>query len=136
IEDLDAKREVFRKLAQHTRPAAILVTNTSSLSVQRLELEVEQPARVAGLHFFNPVHQMPLVEIARTPATNRATTAALAQWVIALGKTPVIVKDSPGFVVNRILMPYLGEAVLLVAEGMPIEQIDRVMRRFGMPMGP
>jgi 3-hydroxyacyl-CoA dehydrogenase/enoyl-CoA hydratase/3-hydroxybutyryl-CoA epimerase len=88
------------------------------------------------MHFFNPVHNLPLVEIARTPRTNEKTIAAIARLAVALGKTPVIVKDSPGFVVNRILMPYLNEAVLLVSEGLSITQVDTVMTRFGMPMGP
>src|SRR5262249_16983894 len=78
----------------------------------------------------------PLVEVGHTPRTDRRTAATLAQWAITLGKTPVLVKDSPGFVVNRVLMPYLGEAVVLVAQKMPVLQIDQIMRRFGMPMGP
>ena len=97
---------------------------------------MQYPARVAGLHFFNPVHKMPLVEIARTPATKQEVLDELAEWVVGLGKTPVFVKDSPGFLVNRILVPYLNEGVLLVAEGMRIERVDEAMRRFGMPMGP
>jgi 3-hydroxyacyl-CoA dehydrogenase/enoyl-CoA hydratase/3-hydroxybutyryl-CoA epimerase len=97
---------------------------------------LKHPERVAGLHFFNPVHKMPLVEVARSPATGERSVAALAQWAVSLGKTPVLVKDSPGLVVNRVLVPYLNEAVLLVTEGLGIEQVDRVMVRFGMPMGP
>ena len=88
------------------------------------------------MHFFNPVHKMPLVEVVRAAATNERTIATLVQWAITLGKTPVVVRDSPGFVVNRILTPYLAEAALLVAEGMKIKEIDHVMKRFGMPMGP
>jgi 3-hydroxyacyl-CoA dehydrogenase/enoyl-CoA hydratase/3-hydroxybutyryl-CoA epimerase len=136
LEDLDAKRAVFRELEARTRPATVLATNTSSLPVERLQEGLAHPERVAGMHFFNPVHKMPLVEIARAPATSDQAAATLTQWAINLGKTPVIVRDSPGFVVNRILMPYLNEAVLLVAEGLDIEQVDRVMKRFGMPMGP
>jgi 3-hydroxyacyl-CoA dehydrogenase / enoyl-CoA hydratase / 3-hydroxybutyryl-CoA epimerase len=136
VENLDAKRAVFRELEARCRPTAVLATNTSSLSVARIQEGLKNPERIAGLHFFNPVHKMPLVEVARTPATQPAALAFLTQWAIALGKTPVQVKDSPGFVVNRILFPYLNEAVLLVAEGLKIEQIDGVMKRFGMPMGP
>jgi 3-hydroxyacyl-CoA dehydrogenase/enoyl-CoA hydratase/3-hydroxybutyryl-CoA epimerase len=136
LEELDAKRAVFRELEKHTRPAAVLATNTSSLPVKRLQEGLAHPERVAGMHFFNPVHKMPLVEVARAPSTSEATLATLTQWAIDLGKMPVIVRDSPGFVVNRILMPYLNEAVLLVSEGLAIEQVDRVMKRFGMPMGP
>ena len=136
LEDLTAKQKVFHELAARTRPNAVLATNTSSLSVTRLQEGVPHPERVAGLHFFNPVHKMPLVEVARAPATDDATLATLVQLAIKLGKLPVLVRDSPGFVVNRVLMPYLNEAVLLVAGGLKIEQIDETMRRFGMPMGP
>jgi 3-hydroxyacyl-CoA dehydrogenase/enoyl-CoA hydratase/3-hydroxybutyryl-CoA epimerase len=136
LEDLEVKRGVFRELEKRTRPSAALATNTSSLPVRQLQEGLANPGRVAGLHFFNPVHKMPLVEVARAPATDAATVELLAHWAIVLGKTPVVVQDSPGFVVNRVLMPYLNEAVLLVAEGMDVEEVDRVMVRFGMPMGP
>jgi 3-hydroxyacyl-CoA dehydrogenase/enoyl-CoA hydratase/3-hydroxybutyryl-CoA epimerase len=136
LEDLDAKRAIFGELERRTRPDAVLATNTSSLSVSALQEGLSHPERVAGLHFFNPVHKMPLVEVARTPRSNEPTIAALARLAVALGKTPVAVKDSPGFVVNRILVPYLNEAVLLVGKGLTISQVDAVMTRFGMPMGP
>jgi 3-hydroxyacyl-CoA dehydrogenase/enoyl-CoA hydratase/3-hydroxybutyryl-CoA epimerase len=136
LEELDAKRVVFGELERHTRPATVLATNTSSLPVERLQEGLSHPQRVAGMHFFNPVHKMPLVEVARAPSSNDTTAATLMQWAINLGKTPVLVQDSPGFVVNRILMPYLNEAVRLVSEGLAVEQIDRAMMRFGMPMGP
>jgi 3-hydroxyacyl-CoA dehydrogenase/enoyl-CoA hydratase/3-hydroxybutyryl-CoA epimerase len=136
LEDLNAKKAIFRELEARTRPETVLATNTSSLPVERLQENLKHPERVAGMHFFNPVHKMPLVEVARTPASSPATLATLMQWAIQLGKTPVLVRDSPGFVVNRILTPYLNEAVTLVAEGLTIEQVDRIMKRFGMPMGP
>ncbi len=136
IEDLTAKRAVFRELEKEAPPSAILATNTSSLLVKDLQEGLRRPERVAGLHFFNPAHKMPLVEVVRAPATSAATIDALVRWAVTLGKTPVVVKDSPGFVVNRILMPYLNEAVLLVGEGLPVDRIDQVMRRFGMPLGP
>jgi 3-hydroxyacyl-CoA dehydrogenase/enoyl-CoA hydratase/3-hydroxybutyryl-CoA epimerase len=136
IEDLALKRALFRDLEGHTRPDTLLATNTSSLQVAQLQEGLQHPERVAGLHFFNPVHRMPLVEVVRAPTTEEAANRALVRWAVELGKTPVTVKDGPGFVVNRILMPYLDEAVRLVAEGLPIKRIDQVMRRFGMPMGP
>jgi 3-hydroxyacyl-CoA dehydrogenase/enoyl-CoA hydratase/3-hydroxybutyryl-CoA epimerase len=136
VENLEAKRAIFRELEQCTRADTILATNTSSLAVAALQEGLAHPRRVAGLHFFNPVHKLPLVEVARAPATNERTVTTLMQWAVALGKTPVLVKDSPGFVVNRVLIPYLNEAVLLVAEGMGVKEVDRVMVRFGMPMGP
>jgi 3-hydroxyacyl-CoA dehydrogenase / enoyl-CoA hydratase / 3-hydroxybutyryl-CoA epimerase len=135
-EDLDAKRGVFRELDGRTRPTTVLATNTSSLRVGSLEEGLTHPERVGGMHFFNPVHKMPLVEVVRADATNERTVATLMQWAIGLGKTPVLVRDSPGFVVNRILTPYLAEATTLVVEGMKITEIDHVMKRYGMPMGP
>jgi 3-hydroxyacyl-CoA dehydrogenase/enoyl-CoA hydratase/3-hydroxybutyryl-CoA epimerase len=136
IEDWELKRKVFRDLEDHTRPDTLLATNTSSLSVATLQEGLAHPERVAALHFFNPVHKMPLVEVAHAPATTRETVASLTRWAIDLGKSPVVVKDSPGFVVNRILIPYLNEAVLLVAEGMSPAQVDQIMVRFGMLAGP
>jgi len=136
IEEKQAKQDLFRELDRRTRPDVPLATNTSSLSVSELQQGLGHPERVAGLHFFNPVHKMPLVEVVRTSKTSDSVARQLARWAVKLGKTPVIVRDGPGFVVNRILMPYLAEAVLLVAEKLPINQIDQTMQRFGMPMGP
>src|SRR5207245_2326498 len=136
IEEQEAKRAIFRELDKCTPSNSLLATNTSSLPVTSLQEGLAHPERVAGLHFFNPVHKMPLVEVVTTPATQHIVAQRLAAWAVALGKTPVLVKDSPGFIVNRILMPYLGEAVLLAAQEAPVEQIDPAMRRFGMPMGP
>jgi 3-hydroxyacyl-CoA dehydrogenase/enoyl-CoA hydratase/3-hydroxybutyryl-CoA epimerase len=136
VEDVEIKQGVFRELAQQAPPSAILATNTSSLGVQPLVSGIRNPDRIAGLHFFNPVHKMPLVEVVRAKETSAETVTALIRWTIQIGKTPVVVRDSPGFVVNRILMPYVNEAVLLASEGLPVERIDRAMRRFGMPMGP
>jgi 3-hydroxyacyl-CoA dehydrogenase/enoyl-CoA hydratase/3-hydroxybutyryl-CoA epimerase len=136
VEDINLKRQVFQDLERHVRPDAILATNTSSLLVSQMQDGLTEPSRMAGLHFFNPVHKMPLVEVARTSITSPAVVNSLTQWAASLGKIPVVVGDSPGFIVNRILVPYLNEAGMLVAEGMPVEAIDRVMRRFGMPMGP
>ncbi len=136
VEDPKTKRSVFREMEKHTSPSTILATNTSSLRVAPLTEDLQYPKRVAGLHFFNPVHKMPLVEIVRPPQTKQDVSDSLAEWVVGLGKTPVFVKDSPGFLVNRILVPYLNEAVLLVGEGMRVQRVDEAMRRFGMPMGP
>ncbi len=139
VEDLAVKRATFRALEEHTRPETVLATNTSSLSVAAVQEGLRHPDRVGGLHFFNPVHKMDLVEVVsshKTPATAARATDLLTRFALALGKTPVRVKDSPGFVVNRVLMPYVNEAVLLVAEGLGVEQVDRAMRRFGVPMGP
>jgi 3-hydroxyacyl-CoA dehydrogenase / enoyl-CoA hydratase / 3-hydroxybutyryl-CoA epimerase len=136
IEEQEAKRDIFRELEHHTSPSTLLATNTSSLAVASLQEGSPRPERIAGLHFFNPVHKMELVEVVSAPATRTDVAQRLAAWSAGLGKTPVLVKDGPGFVVNRILSPYLGEALLLAAQKMPIRQIDQTMRRFGMPMGP
>jgi 3-hydroxyacyl-CoA dehydrogenase/enoyl-CoA hydratase/3-hydroxybutyryl-CoA epimerase len=136
IEDLDKKRDIFRLLDERCRPDAVLATNTSSLSVKQLQEGLRHPRRVAGLHFFNPVHKMMLVEVVRTPTTDEAVTSLLVRFAASLGKTPVVCSDSPGFIVNRILTPYLNEAGILIGEGLPVKAIDRTMERFGMPMGP
>lgn len=136
VEREDIKQQVFRKLAERLPPGAVLASNTSALSVSRLAEAVPQPARVAGLHFFNPVHRMHLVEVVKAATTDDATIAALVELVRKLGKVPVVVADSPGFLVNRVLFPYLDEAVRLVVEGVPGEDVDREAVRFGMPMGP
>ena len=122
------KRDVFRELAERLGRSAVLASNTSALSVAAIAETAPHPARVAGLHFFNPVHRMPLVEVVRGRATDDATVATLVELVRKLGKVPVVVADSPGFLVNRILFPYLDEAVRLVIEGVPGEDVDREAR--------
>ena len=136
VEREDVKREVFRQLAERLGPSAILASNTSALSVTRLAEATPNSERVAGLHFFNPVHKMHLVEVVRARSTNDATIATLVEIVRKLGKVPVVVADSPGFLVNRILFPYLDEAVRLVIEGVWGKSVDEVAKRFGMPVGP
>ncbi len=135
-EQLDVKQAIFRDLVQHVPWNAILATNTSALAVTELASVVPEPERVVGLHFFNPVHRMQLVEVVTTAQTHDARIARLVDFVKKLGKTPIVCADSPGFVVNRILFPYLDEAVRLVCEGVPADRVDRVIEDFGMPMGP
>jgi 3-hydroxyacyl-CoA dehydrogenase len=136
VEDLDVKRRVFGELEVRMRPDAVLATNTSSLSVDVLAGGLERPERFCGLHFFNPVHRMPLVEVVRGRKTSDAAMATAVTFARRLGKTPAVVNDAPGFVVNRLLMPYLREAMHLLEEGYSVPDIDGAMRRFGMPMGP
>jgi 3-hydroxyacyl-CoA dehydrogenase/enoyl-CoA hydratase/3-hydroxybutyryl-CoA epimerase len=136
VEDLDVKRRVFAELEVRMRPDAVLATNTSSLSVGELASGLQHPGRFCGFHFFNPVHRMPLVEVVRGPKTSDATLVTAVALARRLGKTPVVVADAPGFVVNRVLMPYLREAVHLLEEGYAVAEIDAAMRAFGMPMGP
>lgn len=136
VEDLDVKRRVFAELEVRMRPDALLATNTSSLSVDALAEGLQHPGRFVGFHFFNPVHKMPLVEVVRGARTSDAALVTAVGLARRLGKTPVVVKDSPGFVVNRILMPYLREAMHLFEEGFAVADVDASMRAFGMPMGP
>lgn len=136
VERLDVKQPLFRGLDSLVQPTAILATNTSSLSVDVMADATTRQANFGGLHFFNPVHRMELVEVVRGKRTSEETVVRLVSFVRALGKTPVVTTDSPGFLVNRVLFPYLGEAVLMVLEGFDVARIDKELRRFGMPMGP
>lgn len=135
-ESMDLKKKIFADLAARVSSDTILATNTSALSVAELAKSVPHPERVIGLHFFNPVHRMPLVEIITLPETSADVLATAITFVQKIGKTPVVVKDSPGFLVNRILVPYLMEAVRLLESGIPVKDIDDAMLEFGMPMGP
>lgn len=135
-ENLELKKNIFADLAARTGPDTILATNTSALSVTALAETVPHPERVIGLHFFNPVHKMPLVEVVTLPHTHPDVIATAMAFVQSLGKTPIMVRDHPGFVVNRIFMPYLMESVALHESGIPATTIDEAMLAFGMPMGP
>jgi 3-hydroxyacyl-CoA dehydrogenase/enoyl-CoA hydratase/carnithine racemase len=136
LERTDIKQQVLVDIEQAVGPEAIVATNTSTNPITRLAEPLTNPARFCGMHFFNPVRRMMLVEVIRGPATSDATVAAVVAHAKRLGKCPVVVRDSPGFLVNRVLMPYLHEAVEMVREGVEPERIDRVSRGFGMPMGP
>ncbi len=136
IENLDAKRKVFRRLDELARPQAILATNTSSPGVSPLAGVTRHPSRVIGLHFFNPVPRMPLVEVVRGVASDADAVATGVDVATMLGKTPVVCRDAPGFIVNRVLFPYLRAAIALVEDGVNIGSIDAAARHWGMPMGP
>jgi 3-hydroxyacyl-CoA dehydrogenase/enoyl-CoA hydratase/3-hydroxybutyryl-CoA epimerase len=136
VETMEPKRDVFARLDQLCRPDAVLATNTSSLLVDEMARSTLHPNRVLGLHFFNPVNKMPLVEIVRASQSDDASLATAVALVNRLGKTPVVVKDAPGFLVNRLLIPHLAEALAMAAEGVPIATIDEAVKRWGMPMGP
>lgn len=136
VENMDIKKKVFSEVEKEVSRNCLLTSNTSSLSVQEMSKALEFPDRFAGLHFFNPVHLMPLVEIIVHDKVAPETVEALYKWVLRVKKTPVIVKDGPGFLVNRILMPYLNEAGFLLEEGVSIKDLDQAALNFGMPMGP
>lgn len=136
VERLDVKHAVLREVEAAVGDACLLATNTSSLSVGELAACLEHPERFVGLHFFNPVPRMPLVEVVPGPATSEDTVRRAAGWAIALGKHPVVVADAPGFLVNRLLMPYLAEAFELLEGGAGVAEVDAAAEAFGMPMGP
>jgi 3-hydroxyacyl-CoA dehydrogenase/enoyl-CoA hydratase/3-hydroxybutyryl-CoA epimerase len=136
IERMPVKQQVLRESEELIGEQTVFATNTSSLSVSELALAAKRPGRVVGLHFFNPVHKMPLVEVVRTELTTDEALATAFNFVLDLGKTPVMVADRPGFLVNRLLAPYLNEVGYLLDDGATVEAIDGALVKFGMPMGP
>lgn len=136
FEELTAKQEVFAEVEKYISPEAILATNTSSLSVEQIGAKLEHPERVVGFHFFNPVAVMPLIEVVRTPHTTDAALSTAMVTAAALRKNAVITRDTPGFVVNRILAKVLGEAMHAVDTGTPFEVVEESTRPFGLPMTP
>lgn len=137
VEDMEIKKKVITETVKHCKSNCIIATNTSSLSVTEMAKAHPQPENFVGMHFFNPVNMMPLVEVIRGEKTSDVATATVFELSKKLGKTPVVVKDGPGFLVNRLLLPYLGEAAYLLSEGMSVEKLDHFFKvDFGMPMGP
>jgi len=136
VERLDIKQTVFVDAEQRAKPGAILATNTSSIELERIAEGLRNPSRLVGLHFFNPVAQLPLVEVIRSKFNTDLDIARSASFALAIGKSPVVVKSAPGFLVNRVLMPYMLAAVQRVEAGASKEQIDAAAVAFGMPMGP
>ncbi len=137
VEDMSIKQKVIGECATKMRPDAIIATNTSSLSVTEMAKGHPRPEFFAGMHFFNPVHKMPLVEVIRGEKSSDETVATIFELSKKMGKMPVVVKDGPGFLVNRLLLPYMAEAAFLLQEGMDIEFVDKAyVKEFGMPMGP
>lgn len=136
FEDLSAKQTLFKMLEGQAKPDAILATNTSSIPLNEISSVMQRPDRLVGMHFFNPVAKMLLVEVVSSEQTDPAVTEKVIGFTRKLDKLPLPVKSSPGFLINRILMPYLLESVTLLDEGIPAEVIDKAMIHFGMPMGP
>ncbi|MEA2166040.1 MAG: 3-hydroxyacyl-CoA dehydrogenase / enoyl-CoA hydratase / 3-hydroxybutyryl-CoA epimerase [Thermoanaerobaculia bacterium] len=136
VENVDVKRQVLREFETIAKPGAIFATNTSTIPITDIAAQAAHPENVAGMHFFNPVDRMPLVEVIRGAKTSDLAMATVANFARKLGKTVVYCNDGPGFVVNRILGPYMNEAGFLLEEGNTIESIDKAMVDFGMPMGP
>jgi len=136
IEDEAIKMDLFRTLSGRLPKATILASNTSTIPISRMALAVEPPGRFAGLHFFHPVHRMKLVEVIRGDRTSPETISRLVALGRRLGKTPIVVRDGPGFFTTRVLSAYLGQALRLLESGTPIDEIDEAATAFGMPMGP
>jgi 3-hydroxyacyl-CoA dehydrogenase/enoyl-CoA hydratase/3-hydroxybutyryl-CoA epimerase len=136
VENIDVKKKVFTELEGQIKPSCIVASNTSSLSVSKMQASFKNPERFVGMHFFNPVSKMPLIEVIRGEKTSDEAVSTVFQLSKQLGKTPIVVKDAPGFLVNRLLMTYLNEAVYLAVEGVPVPELDKVLLKFGMPMGP
>ena len=136
FEDIDAKQGLYREIEPLIRPDALLATNTSSIPLETLSQVLSRPERLAGVHFFNPVAQMQLVEVVSAENTAAEVAQQAAAFVRRIDRLPLPVKGTPGFLVNRVLMPYLLEAVALESEGVSAAVIDQAATQFGMPMGP
>jgi 3-hydroxyacyl-CoA dehydrogenase/enoyl-CoA hydratase/carnithine racemase len=136
FEELGVKQDVFADVEKYVSDTAVLATNTSSLSVEQIGAKLAHPERLVGFHFFNPVAVMPLIEVVNTPSTDEATLSTAMVTAAKLRKNAVIMRDTPGFVVNRILAKLLGEAMHAVDTGTPFEVVDNALKPFGLPMTP
>ncbi|MGR2737842.1 fatty acid oxidation complex subunit alpha FadB [Billgrantia sp. Q4P2] len=136
VENPKVKDAVLTEVEGQVGQDTILTSNTSTISITRLAQNLKRPENFCGMHFFNPVHRMPLVEVIRGEKTGDAAVAATVAYARAMGKTPIVVNDCPGFLVNRVLFPYFGGFSLLVEQGADFQRVDKVMEKFGWPMGP
>ena len=135
-ENLDAKKKVFAEIEPKLKAGAVLATNTSSLPIEQIAAGLKNPGRLIGLHFFNPVALLPLIEVVRGPQSREEEVRKGAGFATQIGKMPLIVKSSPGFLVNRVLAPYMVDGMKRFMEGTPKEEIDAAAQKFGMPVGP
>ena len=136
VENIAVKKNILKEVESQVANDAIIASNTSSLSISEMAGALENPSRFVGMHFFNPVNKMPLVEVIYGEKTSNETVATIVKLSKKLGKTPIVVKDVPGFLVNRILLTYLNESAYLLQDGFSIKKIDSEIEKFGMPMGP
>lgn len=136
VENEKIKQSVLAETEGHLKDGAVLASNTSTISITRLATALKKPENFAGMHFFNPVSMMPLVEIIRGEKTSDATIATLVKYAQKMGKNPIVVNDCPGFLVNRVLFPYFGGFGMLMRDGADFQAVDKVMEKFGWPMGP
>jgi 3-hydroxyacyl-CoA dehydrogenase/enoyl-CoA hydratase/3-hydroxybutyryl-CoA epimerase/enoyl-CoA isomerase len=136
VENEKIKKSVLADVEKAVGPDAVLASNTSTISITSLAEGLSRPDKFCGMHFFNPVHRMPLVEIIRGAKTSEATIAQAVNYANQMGKTPIVVNDCAGFLVNRILFPYFNGFIFLLEDGVDFQRIDKVMEKFGWPMGP
>lgn len=136
VENPKIKQAVLAETETHLKDGAVMASNTSTISISHLAKGLKKPENFAGMHFFNPVHMMPLVEIIRGEKTSDATIAALVAYATKMGKNPIVVNDCPGFLVNRVLFPYFAGFGMLMRDGADFQAVDKVMEKFGWPMGP
>ena len=136
VENEKVKKSVLAEVEGQVKEDAILASNTSTISITRLAEGLKRPENFCGMHFFNPVHKMPLVEVIRGAKSSDRAVATTVSYALAMGKTPIVVNDCPGFLVNRVLFPYFAGFMMLVNEGVDFQKIDKVMEKFGWPMGP
>ena len=136
VENVNVKKAVLAEAETHLKEGAVLASNTSTISITELAKALKKPADFCGMHFFNPVHRMPLVEVIRGEKTSPETIATVVSYAQKMGKTPIVVNDCPGFLVNRILFPYFGGFAALLRDGANFELVDKAMEKFGWPMGP
>jgi 3-hydroxyacyl-CoA dehydrogenase/enoyl-CoA hydratase/3-hydroxybutyryl-CoA epimerase/enoyl-CoA isomerase len=136
VESEKVKKAVYQEIESQIDPSTILASNTSTISITSLAEGLKRPENFCGVHFFNPVHRMPLVEIIRGKKTSESTIAKAVQYAQQIGKTPIVVNDCPGFLVNRILFPYFNGLIHLIQDGVDFQRVDKVMEKFGWPMGP
>ncbi|MFO0813000.1 MAG: 3-hydroxyacyl-CoA dehydrogenase NAD-binding domain-containing protein [Gemmatales bacterium] len=136
VENPEVKKALYQRIEPQMKPGAILASNTSAISIGLLAEGLKNPDRFVGIHFFNPVRQMPLVEIIKGPKTSDETVVSAVAFAKALGKVTVVVQDGPGFLVNRVLFPYMNEALELIMDGVSLRGVDSAAKAFGMPMGP
>ncbi|HEX4896173.1 MAG TPA: 3-hydroxyacyl-CoA dehydrogenase NAD-binding domain-containing protein, partial [Solimonas sp.] len=136
VENPKVKKSVLAEVEGIVKPGTIIASNTSSISIEELSTALKHPENFLGMHFFNPVHRMPLVEVIYASKTSKEAIATTVAYATAMGKTAIVVKNCPGFLVNRILFPYFGGWLALVRDGANFEAVDKIMENFGWPMGP
>lgn len=136
VENEKVKKSVLQEIEKQTSPETVLTSNTSTISIDELAKGLQRPDKFCGMHFFNPVHKMPLVEVIKGKQTSPETVSKVVKYALQMKKVPIVVENCPGFLVNRVLFPYFFGLLELLREGVSYLQVDKVMEKFGWPMGP